>query len=332
MANIVEINISDQTKPLTEVGMNKILVLTKSADIEYKEVNDTSGVTELKTTDTGYKLLELILAQAKQDVAIFGATTLTDSTVKEELNKLAGKDFFFIVSDLSDDAEITAIGEWATSNDRIALVTPEVSGTATTIKALASTINSDNVGIYAHAGSPKGTTTVFLNAGITGLMSVKPTGSATWALKSPNLIPNIYFPLADENELIKANVNVWADELGRGLTKGGRTTSGSYLDITQGKYWLKNKLRAELTLLLINRDKVPFTNVGRTLIMEAIERVVTAGDRQGIIIKDETTIVVPKAEELLTNDRANRKWTNIVITSRIQGSVESLEVQYVLTV
>lgn len=332
MANIVDIIIQDQTKPLTEVGMNKILVLTKSADIDYKEVNDTSGVTELQTSDTGYKMLELVLAQAKQDVAILGVQNLTGSNVKTELNKIVGNDFFFIVSDLTDDAGITAVGEWATSNDRIALVTPEVTGTTTTIKELASTINSDNVGIYAHAGSPKGTTTVFLNAGITGLMAVKPTGSATWALKSPNLIPNVYFPLADENDLIKANVNVWANELGRGITKGGKTTSGSYLDITQGKYWLKNKLRAELTLLLLNRDKVPFTNVGRTLIMEAIERVVTAGDRQGIIIKDETTIEVPKPLEILTNTRANRIWDGIKITSRIQGAVESLEVQYVLTV
>ncbi|MGL5189265.1 MAG: hypothetical protein ACRC7S_06375, partial [Cetobacterium sp.] len=243
--DIVNIVFEDRTKPLSEVGLNKILVLTKSADVPYKEVNSVDGVTELDTTSTGYKLLELIFAQAKQDVAVLGVDQLASSGVKDELNKIIGKDFFFIVSDLTDDAGIQAIGEWATSADRIFISTPEVTGTATTIKTLASTINSDNVAIYAHAGSPIGTTTVFLNAGISGLMSPKSAGSATWALKSPSLIPNVFFPLADENELIKANVNVWAEELGRGITKGGKVTSGSYIDITQGKYWLKNKLRSE---------------------------------------------------------------------------------------
>lgn len=330
--DIVNIVFDDQTKPLTEVGLNKILVLTKSADITYKEVNDVASITELTSDMSGYKLLELILAQARQDVAVIGFANMDNTNVKDNLNTIIGRDFFFVVSDLDDDASIQAIGEWATSAKRIAIATPNVTSTVTKIKTLASTVNSDNVAIYAHAGSPKGTTTVYLNAGISGLMSPKQTGSATWALKSPNLIPKVYFALADENDLIKNNVNVWAEELGRGTTKGGKTTSGSYIDITQGKYWLENKLRSALSLLLMNRDKLPFTLEGKTLIMDAIQQVITAGDRQDIIVADETTIYIPDPLELLTNDRANRIWQGIEIKTRVKGAVESIGVKFVLTV
>lgn len=332
MASIININFEDRTKPLSEVGLNKILLFTDSADIEYKEGNDITTFSELSSGMEGYKALELIFAQNKQDVAVFGVDSVTHSTIKDELNKIADKDFFFIVTNIKDDDSIKAIAEWATSNDRIAILTPDVAGDAQSIKTLAETINSGNVGLYAHAGSPKGSGQVYLNCGIAGLMSPKPAGSATWALKSPNLIPKVYFPLADENTLIQANVNVWADELGRGITKGGKTTDGSYIDITQGKYWLKNKLTSALALLLMNRDKLPFTDEGKTLIVSAIEEVVTAGDRQGIIVRDETTIYVPDPLELLTNDRASRKWSGITITSRIQGAVESLDVKFVLEV
>ncbi|MGL5049614.1 MAG: hypothetical protein ACRC6E_03160, partial [Fusobacteriaceae bacterium] len=104
------------------------------------------------------------------------------------------------------------------------------------------------------------------------------------------------------------------------------------LDITHGKYWLKNKLRAELSMLLMNRDKVPFTTTGRTLIMDAIDKVVRAGDAQGIIIADETEIRIPNPLDLLTNDRANRIWNGIEIETRIQGAVHTLDVKFILNV
>ena len=329
MADIINITFEDRTKPLTEVGLNKILVLTKSKKVPYKETNDLAGVTELVSGDTGYELLQMVLAQNKQDVAVLGDTTLAASTVDSILNPIISKDFFFIVTDLVSDEDITALAKWATAADRILIATPNKTTTAEQAVSLAGAINSSNVALYKHLSSSKN---VWLNAGITGLMSPKPAGSATWALKSPNLIPKEYFPLADENTMIKGNVNVWAEELGRGITKGGKTTDGSYIDITHGKYWLKNKLRAELSLLLMNRDKVPFTTEGKALILSAIEPVITAGDRQGIIIREETTIRIPDPLELLTNDRANRKWNGIEIETRIQGAVESLDCTFILNV
>lgn len=329
---IIDINFEDRTKPLTEVGLNKILVFTKSKNIAYKEVDSTDGVSELSSGDTGYKLIELILAQAKQTIGVFGVEDITYSSVKDELNKIAEKDFFFIVTDLTEKEAMKAVAEWGTSNKRMVILSTDASMSVDDIKSTCSEINSDNVGIFAHAGSPKGSETVFLNAGITGLMSPKGAGSATWALKSPNLIPNVTFDIADESDLIKNNVNVWAYVLGRGVTQFGKTTSGSYLDITQGKYWLENKLRSALAMLLMNRDKLPFTLESRALIMQAIREVVTAGDRQGIIVADETIINVPKPLELLPNDRANRVWSGITIESRIQGATETIGVKYILTV
>lgn len=332
MSSIINVNWEDRTKPLTEVGLNKILLLTDSADIEYKEGNEISTFSELSSGMEGYKALELIFAQNKQNVAVYGVSGVTSGTIKDKLDIIANKDFFFITTNIKDDETIKAIGEWATSNNRIAILTPNVSNNAQKNKTLSEGINSGNVALYVHAGSPKGTGQVYLNCGIAGLMSPKPAGSATWALKSPNLIPKVYFSLDDEQTLIKANVNVWADELGRGITKGGKTTDGSYIDITQGKYWLKNKLTSELALLLMNRDKLPFTLEGKTLIIDAIEKVITAGDRQGIIVRDETTIFVPDPLELLTNERANRHWDGIKIETRLQGAVESISCTFILNI
>ncbi|MGL5050595.1 MAG: DUF3383 family protein, partial [Fusobacteriaceae bacterium] len=273
MADIVNIQFEDRTKPLTEVGLNKILVLLDDVTMEYQETNNTATLTDLPVDSKGFEVLEVVLAQAKQDVAVLGVLGLTGAQIKTALNAVTGKDFFFIVPALTLATDIKEIAEWATANERMAICTPDMTLTAIEMETLAKDINSDNVGLFVHAGTSTGEQ-VYLNAGITGLMSPKQAGSATWALKSPNLMPKNYFSYSDENALINGSVNVYAEELGRGITKFGATTSGTHLDITHGKYWLKNKLRAELSMLLMNRDKVPFTTTGRTLIMDAIDKVV----------------------------------------------------------
>lgn len=194
MADIINITFEDRTKPLTDVGLNKILVVTKSKAVQYKEVNTVSGVSELVSTDTGYQLLEMIFAQNKQDVAVFGDTTLSSANITDKLNPIAQKDFFFIVSDLTSDEEVKALAQWATSNDKIYIGTPDKDTDADKSVQLAKAINSSNVALYKHKSPTKN---VWLSAAITGLMSPKAAGSATWALKSPNLVPLEYFSLTD---------------------------------------------------------------------------------------------------------------------------------------
>jgi len=328
---IVTVDFNDQTTALTETDMSKILVFTNSVDVDYQETTDTATITELGTDTTGYELLELILAQDTQEVAVFGVEGIGSDDIKTQLNTIISEDFFFIVSDITDSDGLQAIAEWATSNDRIAILTTTVGSTTDEIETIINNINSGNVAIYPHVGSPSGTGQVFVNAGITGLMAQKTVGSATWALKSPVSIPKVYYSLTEENALISAYANIYTEIMGVGATRGGRTTDGSYIDITQSKYWLENKLKTNLTSLLLNNDKIPFTDEGSAKILNVIESVITVADSQGILLEDDTTITIPRASEVLTNDKANRIWSNITIDTTIQGAVETLDVTFTLS-
>jgi len=329
MAEIIKINFEDRTTPITQAGLNKILVFTKEKAVAYMEGDEIATFSGLTSSDEAYKSISAILSQTSQTVALYGDLETLD--VEASLTTVGGRDFFFIVPVGFDTAELTSISTWCASNDRMMICTPAYDTSVANIIALGTAMASENSGIFAHIGTPE-SAQVYLASGICGLLAPKDPGSATWALKTPNTITvNEYAP-ADETLLLADNINIFTEEYGRGITQDGTATNGSYLDITRAKYWLRYRLQEELALLFMNRDKVPFTVVGQTLIKNAIQKVINVADRMGILVEEKTAVLVPDPDVLLTNDKANRVWNGIEIETTVQGAVHSISLKIILSV
>lgn len=340
MADTITIQINDQTKAVSQKGLKKIAIFSPLKNIAFMEVEET-GATELSGS-VAEKMVSMILAQNKQKITVFGknlkATGVTD-TVESVLNANRG-DYFFLLCTSRDAADIKAVAAWAAANEKIFITSPLHTATADEVVALSVACASDNVGIFAHRGEIDSKTDLvsdaYFDAGICGLMAPKDEGTATWALKEVNGLSVNEYEMAEESKLIDAKVNIYEKELGRAVTKYGKTTAGSYIDITRTKMWLKHRMREELSMMMFNADKVPFTDVGITMIQNAINRVLQAGIRRGMLQETDgdkkvTGVEVPRYAELLKNDIANRKLNGIKITAVLAGAIETVDLNLVIT-
>lgn len=323
---IININFEDRTAPVSQFGLKKILVYTKAKNVVYAEGDTTAAFTGLTASDPAYKAISAILAQGKQTVAVFGDDT---HGVEDALNSIAGKDFFFLCPVGLTVAEYVEASTWATSNERIMKCTPLFSTSVADVAAMKASMNSESSEVYAHKGTVGGEQ-VYFAAAVTGLEALKDPGSYTLAMKSPNTVPlNEYAP-SDETILLAAKINILTEEYGKAIVQQGTTTAGTYADVTRSKFWLKYRLKEELAQMFMGRDKVPFTVEGKVLIEDAINKVMAVADGMGMIVIEETKVDVPNPLDLLTNDRANRKWNGITIETRIAGAAHELGISFIL--
>lgn len=325
---IINITFEDRTSSVTQYGLKKPLVYTKAKDVTYAEGEETATFTGLVSSDPAYKAITAILAQESQTVACFGDST---NSVSDALDSITGKDFFFLVPVGLTIAELEEASTWATANGRMMYCTPAFGTSVEDLVAMKAALNSENSGVFAHKGTTD-SEQVYYAASMVGLEAPKTPGSYTLAMKSPNTIPLNEYDAADETSLLAASINIHTEEYGNYICQQGTSTAGTYLDITRSKYWLKYRLKEELAQLFMSYDKIPFTSTGQTLIYNAIQTVMDVASSIDMVDSDDTVIEVPDPDDLLTNDRASRKWEGIVIEARLTGAAHSVSIKFVLSV
>lgn len=326
--DVVDIVIEDRTKALQKADLNTICIFDTTKDIEEQIVDSTAGLTGVAEGDSVYKVLSKILENTKQRVVLVGVDMSADEKkVAEELNKIK-TGFLYIVSTTRTIAEMKEIASWAGANMRIYLGSTLPAETTENIGTLSDDANSDYFAIFSHPGDSDGNDTYFA-AGTTGLCAPKPIGSYTWANKSPNGVAKNSFDPKKENDLLKKNVNILTETLGRYFVSDGRTTSGSYIDITEGKVWVYHKMKEEITLKILNSDKVDYEDSGITVLRGRVAKVCEAAVKQRII-QEGYEIEMPRFEDILENDIANRELPFIYVEAVVLGSIHKAKVKFAL--
>lgn len=329
MREIVNVTFEDRTAALTQFGLSKILVFTNESDISYQESETLDGFTGVTAGTKVYEAMQAIMAQQKQNVAVFGSSSQSDPEIA--IATIAEKDYFFIVPVGWDNEDMKKIAKYGAANEKMVIFSPVLNTAVDDIATLCGDIANETTGVFAHKGDSAGKEVQFA-AAIAGRMAPKAAGAATWALQTPNGVPVNRYAGADETKLLTAKANIYGEKFGVGVVQDGTATNGKYLDITRDKFWLNHRLKEELGRLFITRDKVPFTPTGQTLIYDKIQAFCGVADTMGILRLDKTTITVPDPDALLSNDRANRKWSGIEIDTTIQGAVHEVDVKFVLNV
>jgi len=324
----IKVVIEDRTKALNQTDLSTICIFDTTKDITEQIVEKTDGINGFGAEDAAYKELEKIMGNTIQKVVIIGVDMSAEGTVvADELNKIESG-FLYIVSTSRDTTEMKAINAWAASNMRIFLgttakdITKEIAGT------LSDDMNSDYGALFAHPGDSEGVDVCFAS-GAAGLCAPKEIGSYTWANKSPNLIAKKKYDNITETAMLAKNINVFTESLGRYFVSDGKTTSGSYIDITEGKLWLYHKTREELTLYILNKDKVSYDDSGINAFGGKIRKVCEAAVSQGIIQAD-YEIELPQFDEILEVDIVNRELPYVYVNAVVLGSVHKASVKYAL--
>lgn len=117
--------------------------------------------------------------------------------------------------------------------------------------------------------------------------------------------------------------------------------SGQYIDIINGRDFLKARLQEAYHSLKINNDKISMTTSGLKLIEATLREVFRDCGRRGIIARVDDDdgrsrsdlgdfqykLKMPeKISDIPTNDRANRKISNINFSATVSGGINKIEI------
>ena len=167
-----------------------------------------------------------------------------------------------------------------------------------------------------------------------GNMLPRDPGSATWAFKTLAGIARSILTSA-ETLFIEGKQATWyKTTAGNNHTYQGQTfASGGFLDITRGIDFIVQRIKENVFGQLINLPKIPYTDSGIAIVQNEVEGVMQLGIANNIFTADPAPVVtVPKANDVDSNDRANRILRDVDFTAQLAGAVHNVIVQGVVTV
>lgn len=162
-------------------------------------------------------------------------------------------------------------------------------------------------------------------------------GAETWALKrlgsvSPSKLS------ATQSQTIKAKggntFEFFQPQIA--LTSPGKTAAGEWIDVIRFRDWLKDYMQTSLVQMIINRDKVPYTDGGIQLIKNNVYASLREGVRVGGIAPDEVdaltgktvpgfVLTAPRASEVDAVQKASRT-LKMSFVARLAGAIHAVEI------
>ena len=326
MSRFVKVDITRETKPVSEKGFGLPLMLATSKALDYNVYTDISEVAEdFAETSREYKLATRMFGQSPKiaELACYGVSYVPDAdesaALVAALNNLVvvNNDWFYLVCSENGDDEIKALAEWISTQEKIYGVTTQNIALAEEIKGM-----YENVYVSVHDDE-----TAFHAEGLIAYGAPLTIGSFDFAHKQINGVRAAYLSPAEINAVKAANATTSVNELGLIVNLTGKAVGGDFLDVIQSDYFLRARLREDIFQHLATTKKVPFTDPGIAQIVSVMDTRFKAAFRQGIIAEDENgepeyTIEFPKRADIPKNERAQRVLRGIKFRAVLAGAVE----------
>ena len=170
--------------------------------------------------------------------------------------------------------------------------------------------------------------------------SVNP-GGETWANKQLNGVTTDDLTQGEINAITAKNGNCFVAVRNISVTQNGKVAGGEWIDVIRFRDWLKEEMQTDLFSMLINRDKLPFTDQGIALVESTMNKVLALGQKRGGIAQTEYdddgnenlgyTISVPLASSISANNKAQRVLQDCKFTARLAGAIHAIEIYGNLT-
>lgn len=120
------------------------------------------------------------------------------------------------------------------------------------------------------------------------------------------------------------------------ITQIGKVAAGEWIDVIRFRDWLQEEMQVNIFSLLINRDKVPYTDEGIAAIEGQMIKALELGQRRGGIAPTEYDadgneipgwkISVPLAADISANTKASRILEDMTFTARLAGAIHVAEI------
>lgn len=317
------VNITRETSSVSRQGFGLILILGTSQEMPYTLVGGVDEVDELFGVDSKeYKIASRIFGQSPAPLEIAIAGVGYDSETDEatdlvsKLNKIVGQnsDWFHLVCTENDSDVVSALGEWADANNRMYWVTTQDLMQPTLME-------HDNAVVMYHHDPD-----AYVAEGLAVYAATTNPGEITFKFKQVKGVTAADISSTELEELHKNGGFSYVEKMGVLQTSEGITTSGEYIDIVLGDYFLKFGIEEELMNLAINSGKISYDNKGIGSIVSVFDQKFKEGTRNGIILKDENgngvyKITALSREEVSKADIADRVYNGIVGEYKLEGAI-----------
>jgi len=330
----INVNITDATQVMGKEGFGKILLIATTKDLEYKEYDISSNLSELQTdfapeTEV-YKMVNTYAQQQPRPtkISIIGVDITTlESSITETLNNLinTNNEWYRVMLESKELKDIKEVSEWCESNNKMLytqLNTTEIGTdfeerkrTVLDYKENTDCLASGHLG-YAVTRVPGSFTNKFTN--IKGITADRLSDAKVIEIKNKNM-----------NPFIRSFASVGINE---GVLANGVTANGEYIDHVESMDWIKYRIQYEIARLFVDSKKVPYTDDGIQSIAIAVTNALEDAVSKNIILRQSNGNPAFKVEFLSLDEipvemRKKRKLVGITFEYVEAGAIESVDIE-----
>lgn len=161
-------------------------------------------------------------------------------------------------------------------------------------------------------------------------------GAETWALKGLASVTPSPLTATQKQTVVNKGGNTFEFYQAQvALTNPGKVSAGEWIDVIRFRDWLKDVIQVNMTQMMINRDKVPYTDSGIQLCVNNLRKSLQEGVNVGGIAPDELdangntvpgfVITFPRSVELAPSIKASRV-LSLGFTARLAGAIHVVEI------
>lgn len=162
-----------------------------------------------------------------------------------------------------------------------------------------------------------------------GKMLTKQPGSATWALKTLQSLPVYDLGGGAVTKCRNKNVNTYLSCAGISITQEGQVGSGEYIDVIHGCDWLKARIQNLVFGVIVNQDKVPYTDTGVQMVVSPLKQALDEAVKYDILKNYE--VEYPAVADISATEKGSRFLPDVKFTAELSGAIHSTRINGVIT-
>ena len=166
-------------------------------------------------------------------------------------------------------------------------------------------------------------------------------GAETWALKGLSSVTPSPLTATQKQTIVNKGGNTFEFyQTQIALTNPGKVSAGEWIDVIRFRDWLKDVIQTNMVMMMINRDKVPYTDAGIQLCVNNLRKSLQEGVNVGGIAPDELDangntvpsfiITFPRSVEVAPNIKATRV-LSLGFTARLAGAIHMVNISGALS-
>jgi hypothetical protein len=155
-------------------------------------------------------------------------------------------------------------------------------------------------------------------------------GSATWMFKDMNAVPTYELDTGAFETASGKNAMLYCLVADVPTTFWGKVGSGEYIDIIHGCDWLKARIQNKVFTALKNRKKVPFTDTGIQIVVDALRAALQEGiDLAELLESFDITHLA--AADVAFDEKGKRNLPDVKFDAPLQGAIHTTRIRGTVT-